>query len=206
VIDDDRLTGDPLIDPVRILGIGGGMSDRSRSSTALAHALRLAEEAGAQTVLADVKYLNFPIYDADWPLERYPETLPWLLDQARLADAYILCSPTFHGTITGAVKNVLDALNFLEDDEPSYFGGKVVGLMALGGGAANVNTALYHSSRALNGLCVPTVVAVPNAAVHGPTRSITDEAVLGRMGRMIEEVIDLTQRLRRSSPVPSVSR
>ena len=70
----------------------------------------------------------------------------------RAADSFVLCSPTYHGTITGAVKNALDALNFLDerpgDTRRPDLGGRPMALMALGdGGAANVLTSLYHASR-----------------------------------------------------------
>ena len=81
--------------PLRILGIGGGMSERSRSRVVLRAALQLAEDQGAITTLADVRALDLPIYDADLPLEDYPASLAWLLDEVRAADGYILCSPSF---------------------------------------------------------------------------------------------------------------
>jgi len=102
----------------RLLVIGGSTRAGSLSLRALQAALRLAEEAGARTVLADVRALDVPLYNADRRLEDYPPTLAWLLREARAADAYILCSPTYHGTVAGAVKNVLDALNFLASDTP----------------------------------------------------------------------------------------
>jgi NAD(P)H-dependent FMN reductase len=68
------------------------------------------------------------------------------------ADAYILCSPTYHGTITGAMKNALDVLDYLAMGTPvdpaQTFKGKPVALMACGGGGQNVINALYHTTRA----------------------------------------------------------
>src|SRR3954451_5959967 len=105
----------PTLDgrPVHILGIGGSTRLHSKSPIALAHALRLAEDGGATTTLADVRALDFPIYDADRPLADYPQTVHWLIAEAMRADGYILCSPTYHGTVSGAVKNALDILDYL---------------------------------------------------------------------------------------------
>lgn len=190
--------------PLRVLGIGGSTRQASKSRILLAEALRLAEEAGARTTLADVRALALPVYDDDRPLHDYPEALADLLAAARDADAYILCSPTYHGTVSGAVKNVLDALNFLGDDDPPYFGAKPVALMALGGGsAANVLTALHHTTRALNGLTIPTgIVAGGSAIVDG---AVTDEGVLRRMRGMTAELLDLAARLRRPVSIPGAA-
>lgn len=182
---------------VRLLGIGGSTRAGSLSLLTLTVALRLAEEAGARTVLADVRALALPVYDADRPLEAYPPTLAWLLAEVRAADAYLLCSPTYHGTVAGGVKNILDALEFLAADAPPYFGGRVVGLMAVGGGGANVISSLTHATRALHGLAAPTVVTATGVAVDPDTGDIRDAAVRQRLALMVGDVLDLTRRLRR---------
>jgi FMN reductase len=187
--------------PLRILGIGGSTREGSLTLIALETALRLAREAGAESVLADVRALDLPVFDDDRPLAGYPPTLRWLLDEARRADAYLLASPTYHATIAGGIKNVLDFLNFLGDDGGDYFGGKPVGLIALGGGsAANFLTALYHASRALNGLAVPTCAAVPSGAIDAERRDVTDPTVRRRLIALVLETIDLAGRLRRAAP------
>src|SRR5688572_14287207 len=114
------MTGNgPLRDPpLRVLGIGGSTRRASKSLVLMQSALHLAADAGAEVILADVRTLDLPIYDHDRPLQDYPSSLHELLSAARAADAYILCSPTYHGTVSGAVKNALDALNFLEDEDP----------------------------------------------------------------------------------------
>jgi FMN reductase len=189
---------------MRLLGIGGSTRQGSKTLIALETALALAREAGAESVLADVRALALPVFDDDLPLAAYPPTLAWLLDEARRADAYLLASPTYHGTISGAVKNVLDALNFLGEDGGDYFAGKPVGLIAHGGSsAANVLTALHHAARALNGLTVPTVVAVPGAAIDTVRREVTDPGARNRLAALVGETIDLAWRLRRPAVIPA---
>lgn len=183
--------------PIRILGIGGSMRQGSQSLKALKAALALAEASGAQTVLADVRELALPVYSPELPLDAYPPTFKWLLQEARAADGYILCSPTYHGTITGSVKNVLDALDFLGNDTPAYFGGKVVGLIGLGGGAHNVINSLHHAARALNGLVVPTVATVPGSALAPDADRFDDAGVARRVQQMIDQMLELARRLKR---------
>lgn len=182
--------------PVRVLGIGGSLRPGSRSLGVLRTALALAEGAGACSVLADVRTLQLPVYDPGLPLDAYPPSLPWLLQEVRAAEAYILCSPTYHGTVSSAVKNVLDALDFLGQDRPPYLGGKVVGLIALGGDPANTLNSLHHATRALNGLTAPRVVGVTGAALDSTTGEVLSGRALERLQRMVGEVMDLTRRLR----------
>ncbi len=187
--------------PIRVLGIGGSTRQGSKSLVLLKSALREIEAAGAAVTLADVRALDLPIYDDDRPLEEYPPSLHRLLASARAADAFVFCSPTYHGTVSGAVKNALDALNFLFDDDPRYLGGKPVALLALGGGgAANVLNSLHHATRALNGLTIPTTVIASGGAIH--EGEVTDESVRRRLHTMAHELLDLTVRLR---PVPDLA-
>lgn len=185
------------VPPIRILGIGGSTRQGSTSLALLRGALGLAEAAGARVALADVREMALPIFDNDLPLEAYPVRVSELIEDARAADAYIFCSPTYHGTVSGAVKNALDLLNFLGDDVPSYLGGKPVGLMAIGGGgAANVLTSLHHAARAMNGLTIPTTVISSGSAIRDG--EVRDEIVQRRLGWMVDELLDVAARLRRA--------
>ncbi len=187
--------GRPPAAPLRVLGIGGSTRQGSTSLTLLRGALRTAEDADAIVTLADVRALDLPIFDDDRPLADYPPSLHELLTAAREADAYILCSPTYHGTVSGAVKNALDCLNVLGDDTPPYFGGKPVALMAVGGGgAANVLTSLHHAARALNGLTIPTTVISSGSVLR--QGEIGDELVQRRVSWMVNELLDFAARLR----------
>ncbi len=183
--------------PVRVLGIGGSMRRQSLSRGLLQATLAMANAAGAETILADVRELNLPIYNPDIPLEDYPAPMTWLVERARAADAFIFCSPTYHGTVSGVVKNALDALDFLVDDTPRYLGGKPVGLVALGGGsAANVITALGHAARGLNALTIPTAVTASGRGIALDPLTVNDDGTRDRLERLVRELISITRRLR----------
>jgi FMN reductase len=180
----------------RILGIGGTTVERSRTLLALETALDLAAKAGAETRLVSIHALDLPLFNPSWPLARYPATLPWLLDEVRAADGLILCSPTYHGTVSGAVKNALDSLIFLGQDVPPYLGGKPVGLMAYGGlTAMGVLDALHHCVRGLKGVIAPTQVAVHSSTFDSETNAITEARLLSRLATMVDEVVTLAGRL-----------
>ena len=183
--------------PVRILGIGGTTSEKSWSLVPLQAALDRAEEAGAETRLATVHHLEFPLFRTEWRLEDYPPTLAWLIEEVRRADGLILCSPTYHGTISGALKNVLDALIFLAWDQPPYLGGKPVAVMSYGGMTSmGVLQALTTCVRGLKGITVPTHVAVPEGAIDREAVTIIDDRINDRIDYMIGELLSLAARLR----------
>lgn len=184
-------------DPIRILGIGGTTSAKSWSLVPLQEALRKTELHGCETSLATVYDLNLPLLHTEWRLEDYPPTLNWLLNEVRRADGIIICSPTYHGTVSGAIKNVLDLLIFLRKDNPPYFGGKPVGLMAYGGMTAmGVLQALTNSVRGLKGISLPTYVAVPEDTVNRDTVRIKSPKIDERIDLMVEELVSFAGHLR----------
>jgi FMN reductase len=188
---------------VRIVGIGGSTRMGSKSLIMLKTALRMADDEGAIAILADVRELDLPLYDDDKPLEAYPESLARLIEVCRGAGAFIFSSPTYHGTVTGAVKNVLDCLNFLWNEDAPYLQGKPVGLMALGGpGSMNTINALHHSARGLNGISVPIAATIPGSGVDEASEEVIDKNGLTRMRATVSELIDLASRLRRPLTVP----
>jgi len=137
---------------------------------------------------------HLPLYNPEWTPENYPDRLTDLLDEARRADAYIICSPDYHFTVSGAVKNVLDVFSLL--DPPRYLSGKPVGLMATGVAVGNVITALDHAIHALNGLAVPTFAGIPDTLIDLAKENIASGPPRERLNQMVTELVDLTTRLR----------
>ena len=74
--------------------------------------------------------------------------------------------------------------------------GKVVGLIAAGGGGGNVLTALYHSVRALDAFVAPTVVSIGNGVIDLGNDELSDPNAIARLREMSLEVVDLSRRLR----------
>lgn len=181
---------------LRVLALGGSMGHGAQSRVALENALSLAAESGAETTLIDVRDLGLPIYDPDGHVEDFPVSLTWLLDSVRQADAIFLCSPTYHGTVTGAIKNALDFLQFLGTDTPPYLTGKAIGLMAVGGvAAANTITTLDFSARSLNGHVAPTTIIIPNGSMDIAAGRFIDPAIRGRTVAMVAQVLELAHAL-----------
>ena len=113
--------GKPLV-----VGIGGTTRAASSTDRALRIALQAAEQAGARTFVFDGPFLSrLPHYAPENP-ERNEEQRQ-LVDMVRKADGLIVASPGYHGGVSGLVKNALDLLEDLRDDERCYLDGRAVG-------------------------------------------------------------------------------
>lgn len=99
---------------LKVLGVAGSMRDGSYSKRALNAALESAKRHGAQVRLLELAKADIPVYS---PSSTVPAKVA---ADVEWADAFILASPDFHGSISGALKNFLDY--FYEE-----FAGKVFG-------------------------------------------------------------------------------
>ncbi|MDQ3839780.1 MAG: NAD(P)H-dependent oxidoreductase [Thermoproteota archaeon] len=100
---------------INVLGVAGSLRQESYSTLGLKIVLEEAKKYGSKSDLLDLRELNLPLYDpARIPssesasdntrrnsLERTETALKW-------ADALILASPDYHGSMSGTVKNFLD--------------------------------------------------------------------------------------------------
>jgi len=124
-----------------IIGIGGTTRPDSTSERALAKALQAAEALGARTQLFGGALLSkIPIYDPA-TAARCPELLE-LLEGVRQCDGVIIATPGYHGSVSGVVKNALDALEGLRGDVRPYFDGRAVGCIVTADGWQAAGTTL----------------------------------------------------------------
>jgi FMN reductase len=116
-----------------IIGIGGTTRPGSTSERTLAKALEAAAALGARTQLFGGALLTkIPIYDPA-TVDRCGE-LQELLEGVRQADGVIIATPGYHGSVSGVVKNALDALECLRADARPYFDGRAVGCIVTADG------------------------------------------------------------------------
>ena len=117
-----------------ILAIGGSTRAQSTSEAALRLAAEGARGAGADVQILGGRDLMLPIYDPDAGTR--VADAERLLDLVRNADGLIVVSPGYHGGLSGLVKNALDYLEDLRDDEGrgAYLHGRAVGCIAVAHG------------------------------------------------------------------------
>ncbi|WP_179475216.1 NADPH-dependent FMN reductase [Mycolicibacterium vinylchloridicum] len=155
-----------------IVGIGGTLRENSSSQAALDVALAAARANGARTARFVGRDLDIPHYEPGSEGSR-SEKQAALISAFRAADGFIISSPGYHGTLSGLVKNALDYVEDLVNDERAYFAGLPVGCIGVAYGnqaAVAVVTGLRSITHALRGFPTPygaTVVVKPEIYQHG---------------------------------------
>src|SRR5918993_122025 len=92
---------------MNVLGVGSSMRKASYGTKALKIVLSLINRYDAKTRLLDLREIAMPIYDpglsngADKKIQKVTDDVNW-------ADAIILVSPDYHGSMSGSMKNFLD--------------------------------------------------------------------------------------------------
>jgi len=184
---------------LRIVGIGGTLREGSTCLGALQRALEAAGGAGAETRLLDLRELGLPMYEPGRPLADYGPEVERFIEEMREADALIISTAAYHGTLAGVTKNALDFTQFLAGDERPYLEGRVVGLISTSGGeraAANTMDAMVHVVHALRGVVAPSMVTIPGARRRSDGEgNITEESYGGRLDRLGRLVVEMAEGL-----------
>ena len=178
-----------------IVGIGGSLAAHSVSRAALRCALEGAEEAGARTVMLDVRDLDLPFFRPD--VGALPASAARLLEESYRADGLIWSSPMYNGTVSGAVKNALDWLHLLGDREPPLLTDKVIGLVSTAGGTQGlqvVNT-MEYIVRALRAWAVPLVVPMSGVTQRWDGEGVPFDDTTGRQLRSLGSEVTRVARL-----------
>lgn len=100
---------------INVLGVAGSMRADSYSTKALHIALELAKKYSAEVHLLDLGKTVLSLRDPSVPVSERVEAVARTVVEA---DAFILASPDYHGSMSGTLKNFLD--HFYKE-----FGGKL---------------------------------------------------------------------------------
>ncbi len=127
-------------------------------------ALRLAKEIGVDGEFVDLKDYPMPVYDADIEaVSGIPEATARLGKKIASADALLISTPEYNGSIPGVLKNVVD---WLSREKPVSLTGKHLLLLAASPGALGGIRSLWHSRQPFEVLGVhvfPGMMGLPNA-------------------------------------------
>ena len=108
---------------LKILGVGSSMRRNSYGTRALKFVLDIAKRYDAETHLLNLRETRLPLFDPDGSTgEDFSLTngLSKITKYVIWADAFVLVSPDYHGSMSGVMKNFLD--HFWEEFAGKTFG------------------------------------------------------------------------------------
>lgn len=132
-----------------VVGIGGSTSATSVTNVLLDACLAEVAALGGRTAsVTGTDLATLPIYSGESDSKPAAE----LLDIVRAADCLIIGTPGYHGGMSGLVKNALDHLEELRDDDRPYLTGRAVGVIVTAAGWQACGTTLVSVRSAIHAL------------------------------------------------------
>ena len=173
---------------IRISAVGGpcgSMSAGSATKMALSLVLKGASDYEVSTSLIELRDYELP-FCGECDEEDYPPDVSRLRKELKESQGIILGTPEYYGSLTGALKNMLDLTG------PEAFEGKIVGLVGVAGGhtgAINSLNTMRIIGRNLHCWVLPQEVSVADSSrVFNEDESVTDPAIVqtGRKGNRLD--------------------
>jgi NAD(P)H-dependent FMN reductase len=181
---------------MRLLIFAGSLRVDSCNKKFAREALRLAKAAGADGEFLDLKNYPMPVYDGDIETTSgIPEPVKQLGKKILAADALVISTPEYNGSIPGILKNVID---WLSRDKPVSLENKHLLLLAASPGALGGMRSLWHSRQPFEVLSVhvfPNMMALPNAYnAFDEQGKLKDEKTVQRLQSLLEQYIAYVKR------------
>lgn len=130
---ESKMTSQPFI-----VGIGGTSRPGSSSELALRACMAAVAAHGARTEIHSGDALDLPLYSGGALSAKAQR----IVDAIARCDGLILSSPSYHGALSGAMKNLLDHVEELRGDARPYLDGRAVGAIVCAYGAQAIGTTL----------------------------------------------------------------
>ena len=178
---------------MKLLGISGSLSKHSKTGIAVNKALEFAKEfdESLETELVSLSDYDLVFCDGRNP-DLYIGDTRRLIDKVTDADVYIIGSPIYRGTFTGALKNLFDLI------PNDALKGKAVGIIATGGSNHHFLAIEHHFKPIFgyfNAYTVPAGVYVNNS--HYNNGELTDTEILERLEKLSNQTVRLSALLKR---------
>ncbi len=177
---------------VKIVGIGGSLRTDSYSMQALHIAAERAKDLGAEVQVLDLKEMNLPFCDGGSDYPDYPD-VEVLQTAVKAADALILSTPEYHGSVSGVIKNALDLMSF------EQLSGKVTGFISVLGGQPNSNALndMRVIMRWVHAWSIPEQIAIGQAwNAFDSEGQLKDEKLSQRFDEFAKSLVENTKKLK----------
>lgn len=202
-----RRNGREVVPAPHIVLLGGTTREGSSCERLVQRCAALVEDRGGVATTFVARDLDLPMYAPQDPA-RVPRAVA-LVEDLRRCDGVVVASPGYHGGISGLVKNALDYVEDLRDDDRPYLDGRAVGCVVSAAGwqgASTTLSALRDVVHALRGWPTPLGVTLNSTEPFDPASGSLD----GQLTVMVDQVLGMAADAiaRRPAPVdrPTVVR
>src|SRR6266498_355088 len=173
---------------LNVLGVGSSMRQRSYSTSVLKLILSIAKGNMAETKLLDLRQTNLPmLYSARDDTDEIIQTT----ELVKRADAFILATPDYHGSMSGSLKNFLDYFW-------SEFAGKTFGyIVASHEKGLTVMDQMRTAVRQCYGWSLPYGISIHGDHDFNRSGNVTNESLLSRLEMLARDLMVYSKLLRK---------
>jgi FAD reductase [NAD(P)H] len=177
---------------MKLLGISGCLTANSKTKKMVAAVLLAVNnmDSGIQTELLDLYDYDVQFCDGRDPTNYEGDTRK-VIDKVAAADVYIIGTPIYQGSLTGALKNLFDLV------PPQVFRHKVIGFVANGGTYQHflvIENQLKPIAGYFHAHVAPGYVYAHNDYFNSQ-KEIVDQGILSRINELAEEVVHMSRQL-----------
>jgi chromate reductase, NAD(P)H dehydrogenase (quinone) len=182
---------------MKILIFAGSLRKDSFNKKFAREAMRLlSARPGIETEFVDLQPLAIPVYDGDIEeASGVPAGVQALAAKILAADALLISTPEYNGSIPGILKNTVDWLSRLK---PVSVSGKHLLLLAASPGALGGIRSLWHSRQPFEVLgthVFPEMMALPLAhQAFEDAGTLKDPKVVERLNALLDRYIAHSRR------------
>ena len=177
---------------IKVVGIIGSLRQGSYSALALKEAVNRVQALGATVDILDLREMQLPFCNGGDEYPDYPD-VEILREKVKAADALILATPEYHGSVSGVMKNALDLMSF------EHLSGKVTGMISVLGGQSNSNALneLRIIIRWVHGWVIPEQIAIGQAwKAFDQEGKLSDEKLSQRFDAFAVSLLESSKKLR----------
>ena len=165
---------------VKILGVASSMRESSYSTRVLKLTLEKAEKRGAEIKLLNLRELQLPMYH---PEQNNSPQLDKATEYVQWADAFVLASPDYHGSMSGVMKNFLDFFW-------SEFAGKTFGyICASHEKGLTVMDQMRTAIRQCYGWSMPYGISINSDQDFDDSGKLTNKDILSRIETVSRDLV-----------------
>ena len=180
----------------KIAAFAGSLRAGSFNKKLLTLAADAARAAGAEVTIIDLRELALPLFDEDLEAASgLPEGAKKLKALLRAGDGFLIASPEYNSSVTGALKNAIDWASRSEaDGEPplAAYRGKAAALFSASPGALGGLRGLVTLRSILGNI---GVIVAPDQVCIGAAHEAFDDAGQLKDARKAKQVAALAQGL-----------